>query len=185
MPKSPDRFLTLPNLVSLSRVALVPYILYLFYQRRPESDRLAFALAVVAILTDYLDGYLARRLGQVSKWGKILDPVADKICIAAAAVVAVGLKDYPLWAMILIILRDVGILLGGLYIARRRGLVMVSDFWGKLTVVVLSISILVYLVNLEVAKLPLLYLAVAAMFASSLHYSFRFRRAIIENPERF
>jgi CDP-diacylglycerol--glycerol-3-phosphate 3-phosphatidyltransferase len=185
VPKSPDRFLTLPNLVSLSRVVLVPYVLYLFYQQRPQTDRVAFALALVALLTDYLDGYLARRLGQVSKWGKILDPVADKICVAAAAVVAVDLRDYPLWVMILIILRDVAILSGGLYIVKRRGLVMVSDLWGKITVVVLSASILVYLVNLEVGKLPLLYLAVAAIVVSSLQYSFRFRRAIIENPERF
>ena len=183
MPDRSNRFLTLPNLLSLSRMAVVPYILYLFYQRRPECDRLGFILAIIAILTDIFDGYLARRLKQVSEWGKILDPIADKACIVGAAIVAVGLKGYPVWAMVLIILRDVAILLGGLYIVRTKGLVMVSDLWGKLTALILAGSILVYLINLELLKLPLLYLAMVVIFASSGHYLLRFRRAVSENPE--
>jgi CDP-diacylglycerol--glycerol-3-phosphate 3-phosphatidyltransferase len=184
MPDRFNRFLTLPNLLSLSRMALVPYILYLFYQRRPECDRLGFILAIIAILTDIFDGYLARRLGQVSEWGKVLDPLSDKVCIVGAAVVAVGLKGYPVGAMVLIILRDVAILLGGLYIVNTKGLVMVSDLWGKLTALTLAGSILVYLINLEPLKSPLLYLAMVMILASSGHYLLRFRRAVRETPER-
>jgi len=181
---SPSRFLTIPNLLSVSRMLLVPYILYLFYQRRPECDRLGFILAIIAILTDIFDGYLARRLGQVSEWGKLLDPLSDKVCIVGAAIVAVGLKGYPLWAMVLVIFRDVAILLGGLYVVRRKGVVMVSDLWGKITALVLALSILVYLINLEPLELPLLYLSALMILASSGHYLLRFRRTVSQNPER-
>jgi len=101
-----------------------------------------------------------------------------------AAIVAVGLKAYPLWAMVLVILRDVAILLGGLYVVRRKGVVMVSDLWGKITVLVLALSILAYLINLEPLELPLLYLSALMIFASSGHYLLRFRRVVSQNPER-
>jgi cardiolipin synthase (CMP-forming) len=107
-PEPSDRILTVPNLLSFLRLALVPVFLILLV----EGDDIA-ALAVLAVsgFTDFLDGYLARRLNQVSKLGQLLDPAADRLYILAA-LLGLGWRDLvPLWLVIVIIARDVMLLI--------------------------------------------------------------------------
>ncbi|HEV7848386.1 MAG TPA: CDP-diacylglycerol--glycerol-3-phosphate 3-phosphatidyltransferase [Mycetocola sp.] len=103
-PEASDRILTVPNILSFLRLALVPVFLVLLV----EGEDLA-ALAVLALsgFTDFLDGYLARRLNQVSKLGQLLDPAADRLYILAA-LLGLGWRDLiPLWLVVVIIARDV------------------------------------------------------------------------------
>ena len=115
---SHDRVWTLPNLLSIIRLAGVPLFLWLILG--PEADGLALGLLAVAGVTDFLDGYLARRLGQTSRLGQILDPVADRLYILAV-VVGLALRDViPWWVAISLPLRD--LLLWGLVpLLRTRG----------------------------------------------------------------
>ena len=83
-----DRILTIPNLVSFVRLAAIPVFWWLLLGE--ENVAAATILFAVIATTDWIDGYLARRLGQVSKLGKALDPVADRLLIAAAVIVEVG-----------------------------------------------------------------------------------------------
>ncbi|HEY0948554.1 CDP-alcohol phosphatidyltransferase family protein [Nocardioides sp.] len=99
-----NRVWTLPNLLSVVRLAGVPLFLWLVLG--PEADGWALALLAVSGVTDFLDGYLARRLGQTSTLGQILDPVADRLYILAV-VVGLALRDViPWWAALSLPLRD-------------------------------------------------------------------------------
>ncbi|HEX4871049.1 MAG TPA: CDP-diacylglycerol--glycerol-3-phosphate 3-phosphatidyltransferase [Nevskiaceae bacterium] len=85
--------LNLPNLLTLLRVAVIPLVLVLFYIQWPYARQTACALFVLAAVTDWFDGWLARRLGQTSKFGAFLDPVADKLLVAVCLVML--LEDRP------------------------------------------------------------------------------------------
>jgi cardiolipin synthase len=115
---SRHRVWTVPNLLSMLRLAGVPVFLWLVLG--PEADGWALLLLAVAGITDFLDGYLARRLGQTSTVGQVLDPVADRLYILAV-VVGLALREViPWWVALLLPLRD--LLLWGLVpLLRTRG----------------------------------------------------------------
>ena len=117
-PTRENRVWTLPNLLSLIRLAGVPVFLWLVLG--PEADGLALGLLVLSGITDFLDGWLARRLNQTTVLGQILDPVADRLYILAV-VVGLALRDIiPWWIALLLPLRD--LLMWGLVpLLRTRG----------------------------------------------------------------
>ncbi|WP_370289193.1 CDP-alcohol phosphatidyltransferase family protein [Nocardioides sp.] len=113
-----DRILTIPNVLSASRLLGVPLFLWLVLG--PEADLWALVVLMVSGVTDYLDGWLARRLGQTSELGRLLDPVADRLYILAV-VLGLALRDViPWWLALSLPLRD--LLLWGLVpLLRTRG----------------------------------------------------------------
>jgi len=113
-----NRVWTLPNVLSMVRLAGVPLFLWLVLG--PEADLLALGVLMLSGITDFLDGYLARRLGQTSVLGQVLDPVADRLYILAV-VVGLALRDIvPWWVALSLPLRD--LLLWGLVpLLRTRG----------------------------------------------------------------
>ncbi len=102
---------TLPNLVSAARIAAIPLFIWLTVQ--PKTRLAGIVVFALVAVTDWVDGYLARRTGQVSELGRILDPVADRLAIAAALITFAVVGIVPFWAALLILLRDVAVLLGG------------------------------------------------------------------------
>jgi cardiolipin synthase (CMP-forming) len=114
-----DRIATVPNLLSLIRILLIPVFVILLLHHGTEMAGLLLLGGVVS--TDWVDGYLARRTDQVSNLGKVLDPVADRLAIAAALVALVVRDAVPLWAALLVLVRDgVVLLAGALVLARYR-----------------------------------------------------------------
>lgn len=113
-----ERIWTIPNAISALRLILIPVFLWLVLV--PEADLLAIAVLVVSGVTDYADGYLARRLDQYSRVGALLDPIADRLYIFAV-VVGLALRDViPWWVAVLLPLRD--LLMWGLVpLLRTRG----------------------------------------------------------------
>ncbi|WP_349904716.1 CDP-alcohol phosphatidyltransferase family protein [Parafrigoribacterium humi] len=109
-----SRIVTIPNVLSLIRLALVPVFLVLVIR---GDDRLALATLVVCCITDYLDGVLARRLGQITRLGQLLDPAADRLFIFAT-VVGLAVRDIvPWWLVAIIVGRDVALLVLGIVMA--------------------------------------------------------------------
>ena len=105
----------IPNLLTIGRIILVPFFVLAFYLPGFYGDLTAFALFVVASFTDFLDGMLARMLGEESKLGELLDPIADKIIVATALILLVmdgTIKNYEVIAAIIILTRE--ILISGL-----------------------------------------------------------------------
>lgn len=115
-----DAVWTVPNLLSMLRLALVPVFLWLVLG--PEADGWAFVVLMVAGFTDWLDGFVARRMGTVSRLGVLLDPLADRLYIAAALIGLVLREIIPLWLVIVLLTREV-LLAGLIPFLRRAGVV--------------------------------------------------------------
>ncbi len=113
-----DRVLTVPNVLSALRLLGVPVFLWLVLG--PHHDRVAFVLLMVSGATDYLDGYLARRLHQVSRLGALLDPLADRLYIASTVLALTIRHVIPLWLLLVLVARDL-YLAALLPVLRRHG----------------------------------------------------------------
>jgi cardiolipin synthase len=134
-----SRILTLANLLSLLRIALIPVFFALIVGQGTEVAGLLL-FAVVAS-TDWADGYVARRTGQVTEVGKVLDPLADRLAIGAA-LVAVVLRDaFPLWAAALILVRDVIVVVAGAILLAMRGIRIDVRRGGKAATLLLMIAV--------------------------------------------
>ncbi len=118
------------NQLTVARTAAVPVVILLFAWDFPHHDYLATALFAVAMATDWLDGWWARRTGESSDLGRLLDPVADKILVMGTLIVLVG-EVFPGWIVALIVVRE--ILVSGLRLAAlERGIVIGARDLGKL-----------------------------------------------------
>ena len=170
-----NRFLTISNLLSILRVLLtVPFIIVMFSSMQ-ENRLWGGVIIAIAALTDKLDGVLARRLDEVTEWGKILDPLADKFAIAVATIVLLLLHAIPLWLVIVIVVRDVMILAGGMYLKSQRGIVPQSNEVGKWAVGSISLTLFLLVIGIQSIVTDVLIAAtVALLFISSLLYVRRF-----------
>lgn len=101
--------MNLPNAITLCRIVLVPVFLVLAYHGGTGTTAAALVVFVVASVSDYIDGALARRSATVSRLGEWLDPAADKLLVGAALVVLVDLRPFPLWAALVIAVREAGV----------------------------------------------------------------------------
>ena len=111
-----DRILTVPNALSLIRLAALPFV-YLDLVNGNEGR--ALIVLMVIVWSDYLDGYLARKLNQVSRVGRLFDPISDRILMVVVGIAMIVAGILPLWAVLVIVGRDVVILVGGLVLMRR------------------------------------------------------------------
>jgi cardiolipin synthase (CMP-forming) len=111
MPKCTEMFWTIPNLMTWTRIVAIPLIVGVFYIDLPPLDRnlIATAMFVVFAATDWLDGYLARKLNQTSSFGAFLDPVADKFLVCASLLVLVHLQRADVFVALIIIGREIAI----------------------------------------------------------------------------
>ncbi|MFC1557755.1 CDP-diacylglycerol--glycerol-3-phosphate 3-phosphatidyltransferase [candidate division KSB1 bacterium] len=119
--------MSLPNQLSLLRIVLTPFFAYYLLSDDPNAIYVATAIFIVASITDWYDGYFARRFKRVTKWGKFLDPLADKILIATAFFVFWSLGYIALWVAIVILARDIIITLLRLYAIETRKPVVTSN----------------------------------------------------------
>jgi len=130
-PGSSSRVLTVPNLISAVRIALIPVFVALILDHDTTTAGLIVFGIVVA--TDWVDGVIARRTGQVSDLGKVLDPVADRLAIAAGLIALAIRGVFPWWAAALILIRDAAVLTVGLVLLIRRRDAKIEVRWiGKI-----------------------------------------------------
>jgi cardiolipin synthase len=111
-----DRIATVPNLLSAIRIVLIPVFVGLLLHHGTELAGLL--LFGITVSTDWVDGYIARRTNQVSNLGKLLDPTADRLAIAAGLLAFVARDAVPLWAALLVLIRDAAVFVGGLLLLR-------------------------------------------------------------------
>ena len=145
-------FFYISNILSVSRLITVPFIFYFIYR---EQWIYAIVCGAIAVITDLLDGFCARRLEQHTELGYILDPVADKLALFAAVSALALLKStFPVWAFLVIVIRDVSILIGNGILAYKAKMITRSNLWGKCTSFFLSIAIMLYLLRPITSLLP-------------------------------
>lgn len=141
--------LYISNLVSLSRVALVPVAGYLLYLGDFRSSLYCLGVIIFAGLTDALDGYLARKLNQVSQLGLILDPLTDKIFAISLVIMLLIFREFPIYLAVAIFARDFVILLAGLFLLKEN-VVVPSNEIGKY-----YFASLVTLISCTIVSFPL------------------------------
>jgi CDP-diacylglycerol---glycerol-3-phosphate 3-phosphatidyltransferase len=125
-----DEVTDLPNILTLGRVLVIPFVVYFIDNRSQVRSFVAMCLYLLAAVTDFLDGFLARQRGQVSILGKFLDPLADKLIVMAALVVLVDVDRLPVWMVVLLLARELAIT-GLRSIASSEGLVIAAGQEGK------------------------------------------------------
>jgi CDP-diacylglycerol--glycerol-3-phosphate 3-phosphatidyltransferase len=160
--------------MTLARLGLL--VPTLRYMKRPDRRWHALACTSLAMLTDTLDGTLARRRGEVSELGKILDPIADKLVIDILALRLTRSHGFPRWITGLLLFRDIGIVLAALLVYQRRARVALSQAAGKATTVGLTAAILLYIVDGERSGKPMLYVALVPFGLSFWQYGLQFVR---------
>lgn len=126
--------LSLPNSISLFRVAMVPVLMVFLLGEIPAGDIVALGVFIVAAASDWLDGYLARRRQQTSIMGAFLDPLADKLLVTAALVSLVALGELSAWVAMVVIARELAVT-GLRMVAAARSIVISASWWGKIKTV--------------------------------------------------
>lgn len=96
----------LPNQLTIARIVLTPVFLYLFLSENPVLKQISLVVYIIAAITDWYDGWLARKFDYITSWGKFLDPLADKILTSSAFIAFVFLDVLELWMVIIIVFRD-------------------------------------------------------------------------------
>jgi len=126
--------LNLPNSITLLRILLIPVFVWLYLEPTPERAFWAGLIFAAAAFTDFLDGYLARRRGQITNLGKLLDPVADKLLVASGLILLVQVQQVAVWLAIVMIAREL-IVTGARAVAAKEGFIVPADSLGKFKVI--------------------------------------------------
>ena len=168
---------TVPNMLTGVRLQLVPVFLALIIHDTPSTRHWAVAVFVAASLTDWLDGFIARRAHQVSEFGKVADPLADRLLIFAGVLGLALINRELRWLLPVLVLRDVVMLWGFQYLAARGKRVAIT--WpGKVTTAVLLAAFALLLLDVSVPlpgtgitlAVATLYVGVLLSVASAAHY---------------
>ena len=178
--------LNIPNALTLFRILLVPVLVVALLDATDDAQWLAAGVFALAAFTDGLDGYLARSRRWETTFGKIMDPIADKLLVAAALISLVSLDRVAPWVAMLIIAREFAV--SGLRMAAgAQGVVIPASRLGKLKTCAQVVAILALIAANDTGDWwvqALLYGAVAITLASGADYFLNFRRKIEEARER-
>jgi len=138
--------MNLPNILTLLRIALIPFYVGFFNQESVQSSYIAAFIFFIAGITDVLDGYLARSRSEVTKLGKFLDPIADKLLILSALFLLVAHHRVPAWLAIVIVGREFTVT-GFRAIAASEGIVIAAESTGKIKMMFQALSIFILTID--------------------------------------
>ena len=187
-----------PNKITLFRVLLIPVFIVIFLLKIPDSktaDIIALVIFCVASISDFLDGYLARKHNMVTDFGKLMDPLADKLLVCITLICFVKLRGedvlggyyFPTWCAIIIMTREFAIS-GIRQLAADKGIIIAAGIWGKIKTVVQLFMCIDYIIMPEfidmgqewfaVVGVVLMYLATALTVMSLIDYLLRNRKVL-------
>ena len=179
--------LNLPNSLTLIRIGFIPILFVLmFYQGKPAAWAAATCY-IVASVTDLLDGFLARRYDSVTRIGKFLDPLADKLLVTVCLIMLIPLRDVPAWIVAIIISREIAVTgLRGL--AAAEGIIMPADTMGKKKAAFQAVAISALLIHykyftVDCHKVGMVVLVIAMILGvwSGIDYFWKFFQGAKEN----
>lgn len=141
-------FFYLSNLLSISRLFFMIPIYYLIRLNTPNANFWVIIVAIVGASTDFLDGYISRKRHQVTDLGKVLDPLADKICLGLGLIILIVYRGFPVPLTIFLIYRDLMIVGMGELIFKKLGHPIPANFWGKLNTTVIAFTGILFLIRI-------------------------------------
>jgi CDP-diacylglycerol---glycerol-3-phosphate 3-phosphatidyltransferase len=178
--------LNLPNVLTLLRILLVPVLVAALLDETANGDLLAAIVFALASATDAMDGYLARSRNAITTFGKLMDPIADKLLIIAALVALVSLHRLAGWIAMVIIARELTVTVTRMQ-ATQHGVVIAASLWGKAKTIV-QVAAIFFLIAVGEPSPPwvdgLVYGMVAITIVSGVDYFFGLRRVLREAEAR-
>ena len=168
--------MNLPNKLTLFRVILIPF--FVFFLLAPDfegyGNYIAVAIFIVASITDFLDGKIARKYNLVTNFGKFMDPLADKLLVCSALICLIQLESIPAWVVIIIIAREF-IISGFRLIASDNGVVIAASYWGKFKTAFQMLTVIVLILNIPnkvfiILGTVLIYVSLALTVISLIDY---------------
>lgn len=174
--------LNLPNVLTVLRIMLVPVLVVALLGNTPAGDVLAAVVFALASLTDFVDGWLARTRDSVTNFGKLMDPLADKLLIVAALIALVSLQRLAAWIAMTIIARELAVTVLRMGANAQFGVVAGANMLGKVKTCLQIAAVLAVIAvhGNPVWVQALLYLTVAVTVLSGLDYFFGLRRQIAQ-----
>lgn len=168
--------MNLPNKLTIFRVILIPF--FVFFLLAPYFDEygsyLAATVFIIASITDFLDGKIARKHNLVTNFGKFMDPLADKLLVCSALICLVELSRIPAWIIIIIIAREF-IISGFRLVAADNGVVIAAGYWGKFKTASQMVTVVILVLNIpgpvfSVLGTVFIYLSLALTVISLVDY---------------
>ena len=168
--------MNLPNKLTLFRVILIPFFVFFLLAPYFEGygNYIAVAIFIVASITDFLDGKIARKYNLVTNFGKFMDPLADKLLVCSALICLIQLELIPAWVVILIIAREF-IISGFRLVASDNGVVIAASYWGKFKTAFQMLTVIVLILNIPnkvftILGTVLIYVSLALTVISLIDY---------------
>lgn len=171
--------MNLANKITLLRIILIPLFLFFIYSDIEYNMLIATIVFVIASITDYLDGYIARSRNEVTNFGKFLDPLADKLMVTAAFISLVELGRIEGWIIFIIMAREFAIT-GFRAVAASDGLVIAASIWGKIKTVTQIIAIILALLNIPYYNI-IVIIALIATILSGVDYIYKNKNVLNTN----
>ena len=183
MAQGPDDYkgyMNIPNLLTSIRIMLIPIFVFIYTTPSKQRSLVAAFIFIIASITDLLDGYVARRMGQITRLGKLLDPIADKLLVSSALILLVGFQRVHTWIALLIIGREIAVT-GLRAVAASEGIIISSDKGGKAKMVIQIFAITLLIIDADLGSVNLhlwgellLILSMVLSFISGGQYFMRF-----------
>jgi CDP-diacylglycerol--glycerol-3-phosphate 3-phosphatidyltransferase len=179
--------LNVPNVLTLVRILLIPVFIILFVNPTPDQSLAAAIIFAVAAVTDMLDGYIARRTGQVTKLGKLLDPIADKLLVLSALILLMNVERVSALVVLLIVARELAVT-GIRAIAAGEGMIIPAETTGKYKMALQVVAIILLILegtglaalgNMHLAGMFTLYLSLVLGYISGGQYVWSFWKQVV------
>lgn len=179
--------MNLPNKLTIARMCMVPLFMIALMMNTDASRIVATVIFALASLTDMLDGQIARKYNMVTNFGKLMDPLADKVLTAAAMICLVELGDLAAWIAVLIIFREY-LITGLRSVAASENIVVAANIWGKVKTVCQMFALMLLMLKPQIMALCgvniglwLMYVAVILTVYSGLDYVLKLNKQITWN----
>jgi len=173
-----ENIFNVPNLLSFARLVFLPFIAYFLSRDTQSGDLYALLFMILSGLTDFFDGRIARHFHQKSNLGRLMDPVIDKVSVAAVMIVLAAHKDLPYWYVAIVIGRDLLLLFAGLFVISKQKLVVESKWLGKWTALTLAFVVLTFTLEVPVVRWVLFYITLVLIPATLIDYYWTHRTKI-------
>lgn len=165
-----SEYFTIPNLMGYFRILLIPVFLYLYYQAETTKEYVtAFVVLLVSFLTDLFDGKIARKFNMVTDFGKMLDPIADKLTQGAMAIAISFRIPFMIYFVILFACKEFYMGIMGLYILKKYNKMNMAQMFGKVSTVLLDVGVMILLfftsISGDAANLIIAIMIVVAVLA--------------------
>ncbi len=174
----------LPNFFTVMRLVFLPFIIWFLYRGTRTGDVTALSFMLLAGLTDYLDGYFARKLNKESNVGRMLDPLIDKITVGAIMIVLAHIKGLPYWYVAIVIARDLFLLVSGFLVISKKSFITESNQIGKWTSSLFAVVVISFTLNIPVIKYVFMYLTLLLIPVTIVGYVRKYKRDVKSKTEQ-